>query len=227
MSKVVEREKARELRRIGKSIREIQSELGVSKGSISRWVGDIELTEGQIEILRERNPCQNRSGNFGSNGMKEKHKAIRIRFQEQGREDARKNDNLHKMGCMLYWAEGAKNRCQLDFTNSDVDMMKLFVGFLKKCFGVTDEDIALRVACYSDIDTIAAESYWLSKIGLDRKCIRKSTVDCRPRSSKHTGTARRLPFGVCKVRVSSVEVVQRIFGAIQEYGGFTKREWIG
>jgi len=226
MSKVTEREKARALRREGKSVGEIQVEVGVSKGSVSRWVRDIELTPEQIKELRDRNPCYNRGGNFGSNGLREKHKAIREQFQERGREDAKKGDNLHRMGCILYWAEGAKNRTTLSFGNSDNEMMKLFVRFLRKCFGVAEEDITVRIQCYSDVNVREAESYWLSELGLNKTSLRKSVIDCRPRSSKHKGKARKLNFGICVIIVCDVELVQRIFGAIQEYGGFRKECWV-
>jgi hypothetical protein len=39
-------------------------------------------------------------------------------------------------GCMLYWAEGAKERNTVKFVNSDVAMVRLFVNFMKGCFGV-------------------------------------------------------------------------------------------
>jgi hypothetical protein len=37
----------------------------------------------------------------------------------------------------------------------------------------------------------------------------------------------RLPYGTVRVCVHSTEIVQQIFGAIQEYGGFERPEWLG
>ena len=225
MSKVAEKKKARELRREGKAVGEIAKEIGVSKGSVSRWVRDIPLTDEQKDNLMKRNPVFR--GQWAG-AMKNKETALlrRMEFQDKGRVDATNGSPLHRMGCMLYWAEGAKNRNCLSFGNSDNEMMKLFVRFLRECFGVETEDIAVRVNCYSDIDVGKAEGYWLSELGLDKTSLRKSSVDCGPRSSKHKGKARRLNFGVCVIVVCSVELVQRIFGAIQEYVGFRKGCWI-
>jgi hypothetical protein len=38
--------------------------------------------------------------------------------------------------------------------------------------------------------------------------------------------ANRLPYGTCRVSVSKTQVVQHIHGAIQEYGGFERPEWL-
>jgi hypothetical protein len=58
---------------------------------------------------------------------------------------AQRGDPLHQMGCMLYWAEGSRSRNQLAFTNADPEMVDLFVHFLRRCYGVDDERIGLRV----------------------------------------------------------------------------------
>jgi hypothetical protein len=36
----------------------------------------------------------------------------------------------------------------------------------------------------------------------------------------------RLPYGTCRLMVHSTQVVQHIYGAIQEYGGFDRPEWL-
>ena len=37
----------------------------------------------------------------------------------------------------------------------------------------------------------------------------------------------RLPYGTCRVTLHRAAVVQSIYGAIQEYGGFERPEWLG
>jgi hypothetical protein len=36
----------------------------------------------------------------------------------------------------------------------------------------------------------------------------------------------RLPYGTCRVTVTRTRVVQAIYGAIQELGGFTRDAWL-
>lgn len=52
------------------------------------------------------------------------------------------------MGCMLYWAEGAKSRNTLTFANSDPAMIRMFARFLRECFDLKPEDFRFRVNVY-------------------------------------------------------------------------------
>jgi hypothetical protein len=69
------------------------------------------------------------------------------------------------------------------------------------------------------------EDYWLAALDLPRSCLCKHSIDFKPTSS--SGLKRnKLPYGVCTVRVHSTQIVQHIFGAIQEYGGFDEPRWL-
>jgi transcriptional regulator with XRE-family HTH domain len=111
--KTRERELARSLRRNeGASIKEIAQRLGVSPSSASLWVRDVDLTPAQHDALRLRNPAYNRqlSGRAVASANR---RAERQASQMDGRRLARLHEPLHVAGCMLYWAEGAR-----DGTNS-------------------------------------------------------------------------------------------------------------
>ena len=60
----------------------------------------------------------------------------RVLAQEEGRQLAERCEALHVAGCMLYWAEGAKDRNQIRFTNSDPEMARFFVRFLRTYFNL-------------------------------------------------------------------------------------------
>jgi len=129
---------------------------------------------------------------------------------------------------MLYWAEGSKSRNAAQFVNSDPKMVQLFVGFLRRYWEVPDE--AIRIDCNLFADhrerQREIEQFWLDTLGLPAACLRKSTVNVY---SKHSQKKRqnRLPYGTVRVCVHSTRVVQSIYGAIQEYGGFERPEWLG
>jgi transcriptional regulator with XRE-family HTH domain len=62
--KTEERELVRSLRRLnGLSVRELAIAAGVSKSSVSLWVREIQLTEQQLAVLRDRNPAYNTQRN--------------------------------------------------------------------------------------------------------------------------------------------------------------------
>ncbi len=129
--KTREQEQARALRvQHGLSIREIERLLGVSKSSESRWVRDIELTREQLRRLDRRNPIHNQQRN-GSAANAQRARGRRAEFQEEGRRRAREADWSYTAGCMLYWAEGEKSRNAVRFSNSDPEMMRFFIAFLR------------------------------------------------------------------------------------------------
>jgi hypothetical protein len=148
--------------------------------------------------------------------------------RRKGRALARLCDPRHATGCMLYWAEGSKSRNSVQFVNSDPAMVRYFVQFLRTQFTVSDE--AFRLGCNLFADHVERqqeiEQFWLDTLGLPQSCLRKSTVNVY---SKHSQKKRRnkLPYGTIRVCVHSTHVVQNIFGAIQEYGGFERPEWLG
>jgi hypothetical protein len=129
---------------------------------------------------------------------------------------------------MLYWAEGSKGRNAVQFVNSDPEMVAYFGRFLRTYYGVADDQF--RVDCNLFADHLERqreiEQFWLDTLGLPRRCLRKSTVNVY---SKHSKKKRqnRLPYGTVRVCVHSTEIVQSIYGAIQEYGGFERPEWLG
>jgi hypothetical protein len=49
---------------------------------------------------------------------------------------------------MLYGAEGSKHRNAVIFTNSDADIHRHFVRFLRQCYQVAPERILISVNCH-------------------------------------------------------------------------------
>lgn len=209
----------------GLSLGDIASKLGVSKSSVSLWVRDIALTPEQKTHLSELNPILNR-GLKGSIVHAQRCEQRRRQAQEDGRKKAGENNLLHAMGCMLYWGEGAKSSNDLRMVNSDLNMLVLFKRFLKDCYNVSDKDISLRVSCYrnSSISVEGIEQYWLTGLSLSRENLRKTTID--PISKYSKKKRKTLTYGTCSMVVHDVLVVQSIFGALQEYGQFTKESWL-
>jgi len=219
------RENARILRHQGMSVLAISKAVGVAKSTVSLWVRDIELTSAQIEALKESQRRHAYAGQYkGGKRNREIFMAKRVSYQEEGRAKARENRPLHQAGCMLYWAEGAKERNEIYFVNSDSNMIRMFIRFLREEMFVVDEDISLYIHChYPDpLEQQRIEQYWVQLLGLQDACLRKTQV-------KKGSTTRKniLVNGVCGVRVArSTHLAQHIYGAIQEYAGFDNPAWL-
>ena len=124
---------------------------------------------------------------------------------------------MHSTGCMLYWAEGSKGKWSVEFANSNVEMVKIFVNFIDRCFDAKDK-ITVNIHCYlnNGISEDDVHLYWVKHLNLDLSCFRKLIV---PKKHKFSQVKKKgkLPYGVCHIRIHSVELLYRIYGAIEEY----------
>jgi transposase-like protein len=225
--KTVERQQARALRRDeGLPIKEIARRVGASTASVSVWVRDIELSEQQHAALRAKNPAYNHQIS-GRAIAAANRRAERVAYQAHGRRLARRAEPLHIAGCMLYWAEGAKGRNQLRFTNSDPEMARLFVTFLLSYFDLEPPDIRITCNLFADhaCRQLEIEQFWLTTLGLPKSSLRKSVVNVYSKHSKRK-RMNKLLYGTCQVVVSRTRVTQSIYGAIQEYAGISREAWL-
>jgi hypothetical protein len=220
-----EHAEARRLRQeAGMPLNQIAARLGVSVSTVHGWCRDIELTAEQ----RARNLARpGQASRILAEGRRRQARKARIEYQHAGRRRASERDPLHVAGCMLFWAEGTKSRNELRLANSDLELVRFFVRFLKESLGVKPEDFSMRLNVYTNsgrtIDDI--ERHWLDALELPRSCVRKHTLNHLPTSS--SGKKKSLPYGVCTVDVKGgTAIVQHIYGAIQEYVGSDEPRWL-
>jgi hypothetical protein len=222
--KPAERDEARRLRLEGASITEIENALGVSRSSVSRWVRDVELGPEQRTRLIER---VRRGPIVAGERKAAAARAVRQGYQDEGRRLARERDATYAAGCMLYWAEGAKARNAVELVNSDPELIVCFADFLRRHFDVKGESITLKCNLFADHveHQHEIEDFWLDRLGLGRESLRQSSVN---RYSKYSQKKRtnKLPYGTATIRVHSTQIVQTIYGSIQELGGFDRPEWL-
>lgn len=203
-------------------MKEIARIIGVSLSSVSLWVRDIELDDAQQASLRSR--AARRRGEASATWARER----RGKAQQLGRKRALDGDPLHIAGCMLFWAEGDKHRNGVRLANSDPDLLRMFVAFLRECCGADPSRITIR--CYLFADHLTRqreiEDFCLRTLVLPRSCLRSSIVNVY---SKYSQKKRRnkLPYGTCKVTYNDTRTVQSIYGAIQEYAGVERPDWLG
>jgi hypothetical protein len=215
------RERARGLRGEGRSIKAIARELHVAQSTASLWVADVPLTDEQRRRLDQLSDRQR----AGLLVQTTRARAARLDAQDLGRTIAKVDEPLHWAGCMLFWAEGSKKRNAVTFTNSDDDMMRFFLRFLRECYDVGDERVRLSVNCFLGNGKSLAEieAWWLERLNLPPSCLQAPTVN-RP-SSASKGVRKPLVHGTARISVHSTRIVQSIYGAIQEYAGIERPEW--
>jgi hypothetical protein len=207
----------------------IAAQLSVSVNSAYRWTKDIELTpeQRQANLRGPSGPLNPEAQRRRTETWIVRSRERRVVCQEEGRSTAREGDPLHLAGCMLYWAEGWKGRSVIQFSNSDPRMVLLFRRFLTDSLAIELQKVLISLNVYTNngLSIEEIERYWLELLGLPRSSVRKHMLNHMPTSS--SGRAKnKLPYGVCTLRVNNSWMLQHIYGAIQEYGGFEGPSWL-
>jgi hypothetical protein len=205
-------------------VKEIEAHLRVARSSVSLWVRDVQLGEAQQARLLERA----RLGPMVAAERKSaRARAIRQGYQERGRRLVHERGGSYAAGCTLYWAEGARRRNTLKLTNSDPELVAYFLGFLRRHFEVTNERVKIYCNLFADHleRQQEIEDFWLDRLRLNRSSLRKSSVNVYSKYSQKK-RQNKLPYGTCALVVNSTELVQTIYGSIQELGGFDRPAWL-
>lgn len=200
--KVVEQERARQLRAEAWTLADIAAELGVSKSSVSLWVRDVAFT-----------PRPRRTGRRRAPNKLQVAKAAEIeRLRREGAERVGRLSEREFLvaGLALYAGEGAKTDGHVALANSDPRIVLMFCSWLRHFFDVDESRLRLRVYLHDDQDLAAAEAYWSELTGIPRAQFNQPH---RPaardgyRSTKH-------PLGCPSVRYSSSSMHRSVMGMV-------------
>ena len=215
------RERARILRRQGKSIRGISQVLRASKSTVSYWCRDIELSDKQIRLLAK---SQREGAGLGRLRAAEMKRAERISATRTEFEHGKRSVGLLSrrdifiLGAALYWGEGYKSgneECGL--TNSSPDIIQAFIVWLREIHSVESRDLILRVSInHSHKQRIrAVEKYWSSMTKIPLSQFTKASF-IKTKSQKIYANPYE-HFGTIRVKVRRATALRRrILGSIAE-----------
>jgi len=219
MAKVIERRKAINLRKKGKSIKTIAKVLNISKSTISIWCRDIKLTKKQIERLHESMVRGSYSGRIKGaklqheKRIKREKEAKILGIKEIGKLSER---DLLMVLVALYWGEGAKKKREFFIVNSDPDMIKFMLNALRKIFTIKNDRFILGVA----INTIhkgrdeEIKDYW-SKITKIPKSRFRKTIFIKSKNKKIYDNFQNY-HGMLRINISkSIDIYNRMIGLIR------------
>lgn len=148
MSKSELKIKAQNLRRDGMTYSEILKVIPVAKSTISLWLREVGMSKKQKQNITQKRIDAQRKGADAQRNKRIKRQSFLI--------DRAKNEigkiskrELWLIGTALYWAEGSKQKnkssisTRVQFSNSDSDMIKVFLQYVKVCLEIPDE----RISC--------------------------------------------------------------------------------
>jgi hypothetical protein len=171
------RERARELRRGGKSVPEISRELKLARSTVWVLTKDIAWTPGPDAASRRVEAGRRYWRSRNEQRDLERSRAHADAAVQVGELSDRE---LLLAGTVLYWAEGSKSkpwgrREYLELINSDPDVIRLFVAWLN-LLGVSSDRLHYRVHIHESADVDAAERYWADVVGVSRDAMAPTTL---------------------------------------------------
>ena len=170
MAKVQEKRQAISLRKAGHTYSEILSRIpNVSKGTLSLWCSNIELTPKQIENIANRSESNREISRFAAAATNRRRRIERdaIIYEIAKKDFYRyKNDPLFILGIGLYWAEGGKTQRQFKFTNSDSVMTRTMLTWIEKYLDIDRSKIKPRLYIHKIYEHENCKSFWSRELGI-------------------------------------------------------------
>jgi biotin operon repressor len=113
------------------------------------------------------------------------------------------------VGSSMYWAEGSKSA--LVFTNTDSDMIKIFLTFIDVCLGIKRSDCQFLIRISKPISTIDAIKFWSDIVRVDQASIKINRDDIQNRT--------KTKYGVCRITIRkggfNLKVVQSMIQSLK------------
>lgn len=221
------REQAFKMRLKGHSYNEIHAALGVPKSTMNGWFRHVVLSDKAIARLKARTLQGTINAFVKRNKLQTHHAEVRAREARAAGKKEIPNLTIHDLkiiGAALYWAEGYKRLKIRDgkervghpiaLVNSDPDMIRLFIRFLKEIMHVESAKITASMRLYAHISEEAARRHWLEVTGLPHEQFRKTTWLVSG-ASKGVRPYNRLPWGTLHIQVSNTREFHRLIGMIE------------
>lgn len=131
-------------------------------------------------------------------------------------------EKLKITGIMLYWAEGYKrnNDSSVAFSNSDPEMIKTFLRFLREICGIQEKRLRALLFLFKDQDEVYLKRRWSKILSLpidqfNLSFIRKSRSDIG-------NYKRKSEFGTLLLRYNDKRLLNQILLWINEYISLNK-----
>lgn len=175
--------KIKTLRQQGWSLPEIKNETKVGYGTVYRYIKD-------VEILPEH-----KASWFGKRGGSKKRKNLAEKYAlnkaQSAISDLSDKERLLILTA-LYWGEGSKT--DFGLSNTDPELIKIFIGGLRKIFKIKETEFRVSIRIYEDLDKDTCLDYWSEITGIPKNKFVSATII----KGKKRG---KLPYGMCRIRV--------------------------
>jgi len=125
---------------------------------------------------------------------------------------------LKTAGIMLYWTEGCRSNSErgawnVDFSNSNPQMIKLFLKFLREICGIKEKRLRVLLYCYADQNVEDLKEYWCKVTNIPMSQFTKPYIrkDFLPEKSG------KMKYGLVHIRYADKKLLLQIEEWVKEY----------
>ncbi|OGF82545.1 hypothetical protein A3B18_01070 [Candidatus Giovannonibacteria bacterium RIFCSPLOWO2_01_FULL_46_13] len=213
MARILDREKALLLRKRGESYSQIKKQLGISKSTLSYWLRDYPLSKERVSELRDWN--EHRIENFRATLKKKRENRLRETYVEQQKSIFPLTQReLFLSGLFLYWGEGTKTaEARLAIANTDPSMIKFFIFWLKRIFGVPKKKLKVYLHLYKDMNINKEIKYWSATTNIPILQFRRPYI----KETKFSGINYKRGFGhgTCNIIIGDARLSEKVLMGIK------------
>lgn len=204
-----DKDKVFELRKQGKSYREIQKDIAISRATLCAWFKEVEWskhiasrnTNNNIALSTERIQALNKKR---QEKLVTQYELVASKATEEYK--TIKNEPLFMAGLMIYAGEGDKvNRGLIRISNSEFYLHKIFIQFVLRYLGIPREDIRCALIVYPDHNIEECIDSWSKELNIPKEQFHKTQVILGKEK------VRKLQFGVGMTIISSTSLKKKIF----------------
>lgn len=167
----------------GTSLPKLVQKYNLPKTTIWHHVKDITLSEQLIKKMHTE-----------QGGSKKRREENVLRAQNQAGDFFRVIKRKHiwaSVFAALYWSEGSKR--EFVFTNTDANMVRVFVSILKKELRISSKDLDVWVRIGEGGKAKEATIFWSGVVGVPLQSVRLN-------DDKRNNTTKS-PYGICRIRL--------------------------
>ena len=122
---------------------------------------------------------------------------------------------LKVSGVMLYWGEGSKWHGEkiVDFANSDIKMIKVFLNFLRIICGIEEKKLRVYLYCYANQNPQFLMKHWSKITNISIKQFTKPYI----KKDYDKNKIGKMKYGLVHIRYADKKLLNLIRDLIKEY----------
>ena len=199
----------------GKSYPEVCQRLKIAKSTLSNWFSALSDDEKNVIRSYRKNNWRKSVRDYQEKTRK-KTLTVEKNIQEKHSKDISNisKEKLLLIGTALYWAEGSKSsRWQIQFSNSDPEMIKLIVRYFVEICHVPRNKLYMQMILHQNTHEEKCLDYWSGLTQVPKNQFKKACYAIS-KSSQQKRTKKKLPHGTLQIRVLDKKITHKVYGYI-------------